>query len=241
MGTETKAAPSRAGVTEVFDRIAPTYDVLNRWLSFRRDVAWRKVLVDAIPQGQPVELLDLATGTGDVLVMAGKRCRNLARALGVDMSRGMLDCARGKLTDAEADGPFELQQGDATDLALEDASFDAVTIAFGIRNVTDTPRALAEMHRVLKPGGKVLVLEFSLPSNACVRGLYLLFFRHILPRVGGWVSGDRGAYRYLNQTVETYPYGEAFTSLMADAGFTRCESRPLTLGIATLYTGWTSV
>ena len=117
------------------------------------------------------------------------------------------------------------------------SSFDAVTISFGIRNVLDVPKGLREMHRVLRPGGRALILEFSLPANAFIRWGYLLYFRNVLPLVGGLVSGDAKAYRYLNETVETFPYGAAFTALMTDAGFENVQAKPLTFGIATLYRG----
>jgi demethylmenaquinone methyltransferase/2-methoxy-6-polyprenyl-1,4-benzoquinol methylase len=233
----TPDTPSREGVVHVFDRIAPTYDLLNRLLSFRRDVAWRKALVAALPSEGPLELLDLATGTADVLIAAQRRVPNLSRAVGVDVSEQMLSCGREKLTALGLSETIELQQGDATALAFETGSFDAVTIAFGIRNVIDTRAALAEMWRILKPGGRALILEFSLPRNALVRGVYLLFFRHILPRLGGLISGDRQAYEYLNRTVETYPYGSAFTAILESVGFANCTCRPLTLGIASLYSG----
>ena len=235
--TSTPDTPSREGVVHVFDRIAPTYDLLNRLLSFRRDVAWRKKLVDALPSDGDLELLDLATGTADVLIAAQRRLPNLSRAIGVDVSEQMLACGREKLAALGMSETIVLQQGDATALTLETETFDAVTIAFGIRNVIDTEVALAEMLRILKPGGRALILEFSLPQNALVRGAYLIFFRHILPRLGGLISGDRQAYEYLNQTVETYPYGRAFTDILERVGFSNCSCRPLTFGIASLYSG----
>ncbi|NQU38922.1 MAG: bifunctional demethylmenaquinone methyltransferase/2-methoxy-6-polyprenyl-1,4-benzoquinol methylase UbiE [Lentisphaerae bacterium] len=232
-----KEAPSREGVAQLFDRIAPTYDLLNRLLSFRRDVAWRRRLVDRIPRNRPVRLLDLATGTADVLITAHRRVPTLTGAVGIDMSEQMLVHGREKLTRLGLDGAIELQQGDATALDLADGSFDVATIAFGIRNVMDTPAALGEMLRILKPGGRALILEFSLPRNRVVRAIYLCFFRHILPGLGGLVSGDPKAYTYLNQTVETYPYGPAFIRILDEVGFTECSCTPLTFGIASLYSG----
>jgi demethylmenaquinone methyltransferase/2-methoxy-6-polyprenyl-1,4-benzoquinol methylase len=230
-------SPSREGVEQIFNRIAPTYDLLNRLLSFRRDVAWRKKLIAALPSDKPVALLDLATGTADVLITAQRRMPNLARGLGIDMSEQMLVKGQEKLDAQGLTETLVLQQGDATALTLEDDTFDAVTIAFGIRNVMNTETALSEMLRVLKPGGTVAILEFSLPRNAIVRGVYLLFFRHILPRFGGLISGDRKAYQYLNQPVETYPYGKEFTDIMDRVGFNSSTCRALTFGIASLYTG----
>ncbi len=235
--THNENVPSREGVAHLFDRIAPTYDLLNRLLSCRRDIAWRRELVAALPTDRPIELLDLATGTADVLIEARKRLPEESRVLGVDVSAQMLTQARAKLCELGMTESITLQQGNATDLAFNDAMFDVVTIAFGIRNVMDTPTALTEMLRVLKPGGCVQILEFSLPQNAVVRGCYLLFFRHLLPRIGGWISGDTAAYAYLNQTVETYPYGSAFVGMLEEAGFVDCACKSLTLGIASHYTG----
>jgi len=211
--------------------------MLNRMLSFRRDVAWRKRLIDAIPFDTPIALLDLATGTADVLITAQRRRPNLTRAVGIDMSEQMLSQGQAKLEKLGLAGVIELRQGDATQLKVEDAAFDAVTIAFGIRNVMDTPAALREMWRVLKPGGRALILEFSLPRNAIIRSLYLFFFRHVLPKVAGVISGDTKAYEYLNKTVETYPYGSDFIQLLRDAAFTDCSCKTLTFGTASLYIG----
>jgi len=230
-------SPSREGVDRLFDRIAPTYDRLNRLLSFRQDVAWRRKLVDAIPRDRDVRLLDIATGTADVLIMASKRCERLVRPVGVDFSEQMMDRGRTKLARLGLADTIELRRGDATGLDFQSDMFDAVTIAFGIRNVKNTDLALAEMLRVLRPGGRALILEFSLPRSPLVRGPYLFFFRHILPRVGGLVSGDGEAYRYLNETVETYPHGSAFLRMLEDVGFVDCTCTPLTFGVASLYTG----
>lgn len=229
MTTEEYDGPEREQVEAMFDRIARRYDLLNRLLSLGRDVAWRKALVRAVPEGRPVRVLDLATGTGDVL-RAVMRARG-GMGAGVDVSQGMLMYARGKLPQAG------LVRGDATRLALADASFGAVTIAFGIRNVSDVDAALREMHRVLAPDGRALILEFSLPANRLFRALYLTYFRHVLPRLGAWISGDAEAYRYLNQSVEGFPHGRAFCALMERAGFVDVRAHPLTFGIATLYEG----
>jgi len=219
----------------MFDRIAPRYDLLNRLLSFRRDVAWRKALVRALPAGDGLRVLDLATGTADVLLSLSAARGKIRRGTGLDKSAGMIARAQPKI--AEASAPLDLVRGDACGLGFRDASFDAVTIAFGIRNVPDVPAALREMRRVLRPGGRALVLEFSLPANVLIRNGYLLYFRHVLPRVGGIVSGDAQAYRYLNESVESFPYGEAFLKLMRAAGLRDAKALPLSCGIATLYTG----
>jgi len=219
---------TKAESPALFDRIAATYDTVNRILSLGIDGLWRRRVVRSLPSGK---VLDLATGTGALaLAMARKEG---VEVTGLDLSEGMLEVARRRT----ANVPITLIHGDAQDLPVEDQAFDATTIAFGIRNVPDVPRALTEMHRVLRPGGRALILEFSLPSNPVVRAVHCFYLRHVLPRVGGWVSGDREAYRYLNTTIEAFPYGEDFLSLVRDAGFTECSATPLTFGIATLYEG----
>lgn len=219
----------------MFDRIAPRYDLLNRLLSMRRDVVWRNRLADQLPDRANLRVLDLATGTADVLLTLAKRKQSaLQQGIGLDMSHGMLVRGRDKIASNKR---LALVRADATCIAFPEDTFDAATIAFGIRNVADVPAGLREMHRILKPGGRALILEFSLPANRILRAGYLFYFRHVLPRIGGMVSGDAAAYRYLNETVETFPYGDRFCALMRDAGFVGVEHFPLTFGIATLYQG----
>jgi demethylmenaquinone methyltransferase/2-methoxy-6-polyprenyl-1,4-benzoquinol methylase len=224
-------------VRRMFDRIAPRYDLLNRVLSGRRDVAWRKALARHLPEGEALRVLDLATGTGDVLLTLMAQCPRIAAGVGIDPAARMLAIGARKLDAAAPGRPAGLVLGDATAIAAPDAAYDAVTIAFGIRNVSDPLLALSEMRRVLRPGGRALVLEFSLPAHEPLRSAYLAYFRHVLPRIGGAVSGDAAAYRYLNSTVEAFPYGEAFCGLMRDAGFTAVQAHPLTFGIASIYRG----
>lgn len=235
--TPTTAGPSRREVWRMFDRIAGRYDLLNHLLSMRRDVAWRKVMAATVPDRENLRLLDLATGTADVMLSMTRTRPNVTRAVGLDMSLGMLSHGQRKIRDAHLENQLTLVRGDACQVALADEAFDAVTIAFGIRNVLDVDAALKEMRRVLTPGGRVLLLEFSLPRNWFIRTGYLWYFRHVLPRLGGLISGDGAAYRYLNETAETFPYGDAFCALMTKAGFTEVKHRPLTFGIATLYWG----
>ena len=218
----------------MFDRIAHRYDLLNRLLSFGRDVAWRKAMVRQLPPGQTLDVLDLATGTADVL-LALEATGKVQRGVGVDLSAGMLVVGMRKVAARGLTERLLLVRSDAVQLGVADEAFDAVTIAFGIRNVTDVAAGLREIHRCLKPGGRALMLEFSLPANRAFRALYLLYFRHVLPRLGGLVSGDSHAYRYLNETVETFPYGEAFLALMDAAGLRNARGITLTFGIATLY------
>lgn len=235
--TTTSTSPSRVNVGSMFDRIAHRYDLLNRLLSFGTDVRWRKRMAKHLPEGASLEILDLATGTADVLISLEKHCPRVKRGTGVDLSFGMLSFGLPKLKALGLANRFRLVRGDAMALPLPSERYDAVTISFGIRNVLDVPAGLREMCRILKPGGRALVLEFSLPGNALFRAGYLFYFRHVLPRVGALLSGDGGAYRYLNQTVETFPYGENFCALMRNAGFRDVKAFPLTFGIATLYQG----
>lgn len=234
---QTPEQSARDTVWRMFDRIAARYDLLNRLLSGGRDVAWRKRLARHLPSGEDLCVLDLATGTGDVLIMLDQASERVGSGLGVDMAGEMLALGQRKLERGGLTGRFALARADAAVIPVADGSVDAVTIAFGIRNVDFVDAALAEMRRVLKPGGRALILEFSLPSNRLFRACYLLYFRHILPRIGGFISGDRQAYRYLNTTVESFPHGEAFTQLMERQGFRAVKDHPLTFGIASIYEG----
>jgi len=222
-------------VRRMFNRIAPRYDLLNRLLSFRRDVAWRRAMLNHVPDRIDLRVLDLATGTGDVLI-ALDQARQPALSVGADVAEAMLALAQDKAARSALGGP-SFARNDATALAFADGSFDAVTVAFGIRNVDDVPTALREMRRVLAPGGRAVILEFSVPTSRLFRPAYLVYLRHVLPRVGGLISGDRNAYHYLNRTIESFPCGEAFCALMNAAGFENAKAHPLTMGIATIYTG----
>ena len=221
----------------MFDRIARRYDLLNRLLSFGQDVGWRRKLAGFLPEGECLEVLDVATGTADVIISLFQKSRRVFRAVGIDLAERMLEIGRQKIREHQLDRVVKLQIGDAIQLPFPDNRFHVVTIAFGIRNVDDVPRSLKEMYRVLKPGGRALILEFSLPERSVIRNTYLFYFRNILPRIGGIISGDFYAYQYLNQTVETFPYGASFTRMMSEAGFSRVGFKPLTFGVATIYYG----
>ncbi len=221
----------------MFDRIAFRYDLLNRLLSFRQDVAWRKRLCAHLPERSNQRILDLATGTGDVLLALYRGSPKVVGGVGLDMSANMLRFGNKKVKDAGLTDHLAMMRSDACAIGSADAAFDAASISFGIRNVPDVPLALREIRRILKPGGRALILEFSLPKNRAFRTLYLFYFRHILPFIGGLISGDREAYRYLNASVESFPYGEDFLKLLRDAGFSNVQALPLSMGIATLYLG----
>lgn len=228
---------SRKEVWKMFDRIAHRYDLLNRMLSLGQDVVWRKKVARHLPEQPELHVLDVATGTGDLIIFMQQANAAVKSGIGIDMAEKMLEYGRPKLEKAGISDRFSLKTGNAVAIPFSDNQFDATTISFGIRNVIDVPKALSEMHRVLKKNGRALILEFSLPNNALLRGLYLFYFRNILPRIGGLISGDSFAYRYLNDTVESFPYGEEFCNLMRDAGFRDVKMAPLTFGIATIYQG----
>jgi demethylmenaquinone methyltransferase/2-methoxy-6-polyprenyl-1,4-benzoquinol methylase len=220
----------------MFDSIAPRYDLLNRLLSFRRDIAWRRRLATLVGRRHPRRVLDLATGTGDVLLaLANGRASQMA--VGIDLAPEMLIRARQKLARTQAPHTFSVIQANAAITSFRDASFDAATVAFGVRNFPDVPNALGEIHRVLKPGGRLFILEFSLPVNPLVRAAYLAYFRYAVPAIGGWIARNRQAYAYLNRTVEAFPYGKDFCAIMFDAGFANVAFESLTFGIAAIYMG----
>lgn len=221
----------------MFDRIAPRYDLLNRLLSLRRDVAWRREMAAYLPEGDRLRVLDVATGTADQLFSLVEACPRVVEGVGLDMAERMLDVGRVKIGKRRARASLTLRTGDAVALPEPDGVYDAATIAFGIRNVTDVLQALREMRRVVRPGGRVLVLEFSLPAWRPFRAFYLFYLRRVLPLLGGVLSGDAAAYRYLNVTVETFPHGEAFCALMRAAGLVAVQAHSLTLGIASIYSG----
>jgi demethylmenaquinone methyltransferase/2-methoxy-6-polyprenyl-1,4-benzoquinol methylase len=219
----------------MFDRIAPRYDLLNRLLSAGIDVRWRRAAVDLLDAPRAARVLDLCTGTADLLVEALGR-DEAARGVGVDLSSGMLVRGARKLRERGLAARSGLLGGDAERLPLRDAWFDGALVAFGIRNVSDRLQALREARRVLKPGWRLVVLEFSMPRGLLGRA-YRLYFGSVLPFVGRVVSGDAGAYSYLPASVAVFPEPPAFGALMEQAGFAQVRWRGLTGGIAHLYRG----
>jgi demethylmenaquinone methyltransferase / 2-methoxy-6-polyprenyl-1,4-benzoquinol methylase len=230
------AAPSRDKIWSLFDRIAARYDLLNHLLSAGRDRVWRRRMNRLLPDRHDLSVLDVATGTGDQLLALYDSGR-VSKGAGIDLAEKMLAVGMAKIESRGLHDHLTLTIGDGQAIPFDNDAFDVVSISFGIRNMTDVPLALTEMRRVLKPGGRALILEFSLPTNAVIRTLYLFYFRHLLPRIGHVVSGDSKAYRYLNQTVETFPCGDAFCELMQQAGFHNIEAHVHTLGIVTIYRG----
>ena len=223
-------------VREMFDRIAPAYDRLNHTLSFQIDKLWRRHVVRIVRRMQPRRILDVATGTGDLALAMARRMRGV-QVLGVDLSENMLAEARRKATACGLDERVVLSLGDAERREVADASVDVVTVAFGVRNFGDLGAGLREIARVLKPGGKVVILEFSRPRNRVFRALYEFYSYKILPRIGGLLSRDKRAYEYLPASVGEFPAPEEFMGMMARAGFRNCRARSQSFGIAQIYIG----
>lgn len=221
----------------MFDEISPKYDFLNRFLSFGLDTSWRQRLAAFLPTRPGLKILDLATGTADVLLALFKNNPNVQAGFGIDLAEKMLDRGRRKIVSHKLEYRVTLSSGDVHAVPFNENTFDAVTIAFGIRNVEDPSKVLCEMRRVLRPGGRALVLEFSLPRNRLLRTGHLLYLRHVVPFVGAVFAGHYRAYRYLNQTIEKFPSGEDFCRLMRQAGFSHVAANPLLGGVASIYQG----
>jgi len=221
----------------MFDRIARRYDLLNRLLSFGQDILWRRKLAKILDRNKSAEILDLATGTADMLLSSQRHNRAMRLGVGIDMAGEMLSVARRKVVQLNLSDRIKLVRADATSLPIADDSFDAATIAFGIRNVVDVHNALKEMRRVLKTCGKALIFECALPPNPLLRRIFHIYLHSIIPFVGGIVSGNKRAYRYFNETVETFSYGEEFVRLMKEAGFNEVKMHRLTFGVAIIYEG----
>ena len=223
-------------VREMFDNIAPQYDLLNHTLSMSIDRVWRRRVVGEVRRAKPGRILDVATGTGDLAIAMARRIRDV-QVLGVDLSEQMLAVARRKIEARGLDGRIFLDRGDAERLAVADASVDVATVAFGVRNFGDLGAGLRELARTIKPGGKVVILEFSRPRNRVFRALYEFYSYKILPRIGGLVSRDKRAYEYLPASVGEFPAPEEFMAMMARAGFRNCRARSQSFGIAQIYIG----
>ena len=239
-------------VREMFDSIAPRYDLLNHLLSFGVDRLWRRRMVGVVAAGTPAAILDVAAGaggagtpaaildvaagTGDVAVALARRLP-AARITGIDLSGEMLAVGRGKVARRGLCDRIELVQGDAEQLSFPDGTFDAVTIGFGIRNFGSIEAGLAEAFRVLRPGGRLCILEFSTPRGRCFGPLYRFYFHRILPLVGRLISKDDSAYTYLPESVDHFPDNLLFLRLMGQAGFAACRSRRQMRGIAYIYEG----
>jgi demethylmenaquinone methyltransferase / 2-methoxy-6-polyprenyl-1,4-benzoquinol methylase len=220
--------PDAVYVRDAFARIADRYVLTNHVLSCGADIWWRKVVTGRIRKWKPARLLDVASGTGDLALEIQDQCP--------DCEVTATDFCAEMLAHAASRGIAKTIVADALHLPFEDASYDVVTVAFGLRNMADYPAALREMHRVLKPGGKLLILDFSLPGGF-LRPFYRIYLHHILPRMAGWVTGQRDAYEYLGGSIEAFPSGPAMTSLMESCGFSETDATPLTFGVVSIYQG----
>ncbi|MEQ8364101.1 MAG: bifunctional demethylmenaquinone methyltransferase/2-methoxy-6-polyprenyl-1,4-benzoquinol methylase UbiE [Cyclobacteriaceae bacterium] len=222
-------------VAKMFDNISGNYDFLNHFLSLGIDIIWRKKAIRQLTAIAPKQILDVATGTGDFAIEALKL--NPDKVVGVDISEGMLEVGRIKMKERKLDGKVELLYGDSENLPFEENKFDAVIVAFGVRNFENLENGLAEMLRVVRPGGKVVVLEFSKPRKFPFKQLYSFYFKFVLPKIGRWVSKDSSAYTYLPESVQAFPDGEGFVKILNHLGYKNTSCKPLTFGISSLYTG----
>ena len=222
-------------VERMFDNIAPAYDQLNHTLSWGIDTSWRKRAINWLKPFQPQRMMDVATGTGDFAIQA---CRvlNPKELIGTDISEGMMNVGRQKVKDAGLEGRISFAKEDCTDLTFPDKRFDAITVAFGVRNFEDLDKGLREMHRVLDDNGKLVILELSEPDWFPMKQLYALYSKVVIPTLGKLLSKDRSAYTYLPQSIKAFPQGEVMREIILKAGFSEANFKRLTLGICTLYT-----
>jgi demethylmenaquinone methyltransferase/2-methoxy-6-polyprenyl-1,4-benzoquinol methylase len=221
-------------VVRMFNNISHRYDFLNHFLSLGIDKGWRRKAVNLLKPLKPRIILDVATGTADFAIEALHI--NPEKVIGVDISEGMLDVGRKKLIKRKLDDRIELRQGDSENLPFEENKFDAVTVGFGVRNFENVQRGLEEIKRVLRPGGMLVVLEFSRPGRFPFKQLYNFYFKVILPKIGRMVSRDSAAYTYLPKSVEAFPDGEDFLTILTNLGFSEPACKPVTFGISSIYT-----
>ena len=222
-------------VRQMFDAIAPAYDFMNRAMTMGIDIWWRRLAVKRIKRIHPTSILDVATGTGDFAIQLLQSLQP-QHITGIDLSQRMLDEARRKVKQRGLEQVITFEQGDCMALPMQDETFDAVTVAFGVRNFEHLQQGYREMARVLKPGGMLCVLELSTPTNRVIRWFYDLYTLHIIPWVGSLKSGDKNAYRYLPQSIAAVPQGDEMLQLMRNAGLRETSFKRLTLGVCTIYT-----
>lgn len=221
---------------KIFNEIASTYDLLNHTLSLGIDIYWRNKFLKHLPTQPSINALDLATGTGDLAITLAKENR-IKKITGIDLSEGMINEGQKKVTQKNLNKKIFLTTGDAVHIPAADHSFELVTISFGIRNFSDPNQSLKDIKRVLKPNGRVMIMEFAIPKNFFIRNLYFFYFRNLLPFIGNLVSKHKDAYTYLNKTVEEFPHGNQFLNMMENTGFKNLKFYSLTFGIANLYIG----
>lgn len=220
----------------MFDQIAFRYDLMNRVLSGGVDVYWRRRAIKELKELKPQKVLDVATGTGDLAIMTYKYLQP-KQIIGIDISEGMLQLGRQKVAKLLLNKHIELEKGDGEAIKFDDNTFDAVTVAFGVRNFENLEMGLREMLRVMKPGAKLVILEFSKPRKRWFYSIYNLYMKGIAPRAGQFFSKNKGAYQYLNNSVKAFPEGETFLHILQQTGFSETTLKRLSLGICTIYCG----
>ncbi len=221
-------------VANMFDTISKEYDGLNRVISFGIDVKWRKRVVKIVTSHKPKNVLDIATGTGDLAINLVESGAN--KIVGLDISSGMLDVGRQKITNRKLDDTIEMLLGDSENMPFESNTFDAITVAFGVRNFETLEKGLNEILRVLKPGGIFVILETSVPSKTPYKQGYKFYTKYILPLIGKMFSKDQSAYSYLCESASVFPYGDALNNILRKIGFINVEDQPQTFGVASIYT-----
>jgi demethylmenaquinone methyltransferase/2-methoxy-6-polyprenyl-1,4-benzoquinol methylase len=227
--------PKQRQVADMFDRISGRYDFLNDLLSLGIHRSWRKKCVRLLEEKHPKTILDIASGTGDFAIACARLQPD--KIVAADISRGMIAAGEKKVREKKMDGLISFQEGNAESLDLPANSFDAITVGFGVRNFSDLKAGLINMHRMLKPGGKVVILEFAWPRNPFVSALYNFYFRRITPLIGRMFSGDAKAYGYLTESVRAFPSFGQFAEIMEECGFKDVSYRSLSFGIAVIYSG----
>jgi demethylmenaquinone methyltransferase/2-methoxy-6-polyprenyl-1,4-benzoquinol methylase len=230
-----KVSTKKENVRSMFNSIAKRYDFLNHFLSMGIDRLWRKKLVKMLMTRQPMTVLDVATGTADLAIEVSKQSKALIT--GIDIAEEMINIGIKKIQALNLENQIKLQVADSENIPFPDKSFDAAIVAFGVRNFETLDKGLSEMNRVLKNNGMIAVLEFSRPKHFPVRNLYMFYFRFILPSLGRIISGDKGAYTYLPDSVKQFPDGTDFLKHLTETGFTQTTETRLSFGIATIYTG----
>ncbi|WP_299519920.1 bifunctional demethylmenaquinone methyltransferase/2-methoxy-6-polyprenyl-1,4-benzoquinol methylase UbiE [Winogradskyella sp.] len=226
-------ASKKEQVTQMFDTISNEYDGLNRVISLGIDVKWRQKVVKIVSQKKPESILDIATGTGDLAI--NLTATNAKEIIGLDLSNGMLEVGRRKVASKQLDDTISMVVGDSEDLPFENDTFDAITVAFGIRNFENLEKGLTEILRVLKPNGIFVILETSVPTNPIYKFGYNIYSKYVLPTIGKLFSKDKIAYNYLSESASVFPYGEALNNILRKIGFIKVEDRPQTMGVATIY------